>query len=531
MSGRSGEERQQLWIRTLDEPEIRVLPGTEGAEYPFWSPDGTSVAFFAEGALKKVDIVNGTVQRICAVSNRYSAAGTWNSSGDIVFEFGPYTTTLLYSVKAAGGEAMPFTAHDTSRGETAHWVPQFLPDGNHILFVVISDEEGKTGLHVTEFEDPSRRRQVLSDLTRFIYAEPGYLLFTRDGVLLAQRFDTEHLEVKGEPITIVSGVAESAFDPDWGRFSVSATGVVTWLSARAELQLEWIDRSGETLGTLGEPGDYGQVALSPDETRLAVEIRDISGRYDLWIMNVARGVASRVTDDPGDERDPVWSPDGQELVFANFSGGGDLMRKQLSAGGSASTLLGDSGPYISEFWTRDGNTLLFVTAGEERFLSALSLDGDESVERLTEDRPDFDEPQVSPDGRWLASVSTESGQWEVYVEPFRRRGERVRVSNSGGGQPKWRGDGRELFYLTLGGALAAVEVGEGVQGPEVGAPTTLISADVLRAVVAGQDTDDYAVSADGQRFLVKRQATLNGKQQIHVLLNWPSLVEKNGDER
>jgi dipeptidyl aminopeptidase/acylaminoacyl peptidase len=353
-------------------------------------------------------------------------------------------------------------------------------------------------------------------------------LFTRDGVLLAQRFDTEHLEVKGEPITIVSGVAESAFDPDWGRFSVSATGVVTWLSARAELQLEWIDRSGETLGTLGEPGDYGQVALSPDETRLAVEIRDISGRYDLWIMNVARGVASRVTDDPGDERDPVWSPDGQELVFANFSGGGDLMRKQLSAGGSASTLLGDSGPYISEFWTRDGNTLLFVTAGEERFLSALSLDGDESVERLTEDRPDFDEPQVSPDGRWLASVSTESGQWEVYVEPFRRRGERVRVSTSGGGQPKWRGDGKELFYLTLGGALAAVDVGEGVQGPEVGAPTTLISADVLRAVVAGQNTDDYAVSADGQRFLVKRAADEAGRQRIHVLLGWPSLLEESG---
>jgi Tol biopolymer transport system component len=298
------------------------------------------------------------------------------------------------------------------------------------------------------------------------------------------------------------------------------------LSARTALRLEWLDRTGEPLGTLGEPRRYGQIALSPDETRVAVEITNASGQIDLWVVDVARGVASRVTSDPGDERDPVWSPNGQELVFGTATGGGDLVRKELATGASASPLLEGSGRHVPEFWTRDGKTLLVVTVGEERTLSALSLDGEGSAEPLMKTRLGFDEPQVSPDGRWLASISTESGRFEVYIEPFRRRGERVRVSTNGGGQPKWRGDGKELFYLTLGGALMAVDVREGTKGPEVGIPTTLIPAHVLRPVMMGPNTDDYAVSADGRRFLVKKPATKDERQRIHVLLGWPELVEK-----
>jgi Tol biopolymer transport system component len=524
--GTSPHRSERLWIRSLDEPEIRALPGTEDALGPFWSPDSTSIAFSAEGELRKLDVASGTVQRICAIPQPGFSGGTWNTEGLIVFS-ARFMDSRLYAVEAAGGEPRLLTSHDTSRGETDHWNPQFLPDGRHILFVVISAVEEHSGIHVTSLEDPNQKRRVLSDPTLFFYAEPGYLLFVRDGVLLAQRFDEEQLVVEGEAIPIASEIGETIFEGSWGQFSPSQTGLAAWVSARTELQLEWLDRTGKSLGALGEPGRHGQIALSPDETRVAVEISDGDGRYDLWIMDVARGVASRLTSDPGDERDPVWSPDGQELIFDTAGGGGDLIRIDLSGDESASPLLEGSGRHIAEFWTRDGKSLLFVTDVEgRRTLSALSLDGDEQAEPLMKSEFGLDEPQVSPDGRWLAYISTESGRFDVYVEPFRRRGERVRVSTKGGGQPKWRGDSKELFYLTPGGALMAVDVREGPTGPEVGIPTTLIPAYVLRSVVTGQDLDDYAVSADGQRFLVKRPAAMTEKQRIHVLLGWPSLLEE-----
>jgi Tol biopolymer transport system component len=529
--GSSPHRTERLWIRSLDAPEIRALPGTEDARGPFWSPDSTSIAFSAEGELRKLDLASGTVQRICTIPQPGFSGGTWNSEGIVVFSAGDMDSRL-YAVEAAGGEPRLLTSHDTSRGETDHWNPQFLPDGRHILFVVISAEEEHAGLHVTSLEYPSQRQRVLSDQSLFFYAEPGHLLFVRDGVLLAQRFDVEQLVAEGEAIPIASEVGELFFQGSWGQFSVSETGVVAWVSARTELQLEWLNRTGKSLGTLGEPGRYGQIALSPDETRVAVEISDGHGRYDLWVMDVARGVASRVTSDPGDERDPVWSPDGQELIFDTAGGGGDLIRIELTGDESASPLLEGSGRHIAEFWMPDGKSLLFLTDVEgRRTLSALSLNGDEPAESLFESEFGLDEPQVSPDGRWLAYISTESGRFDVYVEPFRKRGERVRVSTKGGGQPKWRGDSKELFYLTPGGALMAVDVREGPTGPEVGIPTTLIPAHVLRSVVMWQGTDDYAVSADGQRFLVKRPPTKEEKQRIHVLLGWPSLVEKAEGEQ
>jgi Tol biopolymer transport system component len=525
-AGRSPNGIVQLWIRPLNAPEVRALPGTEGAERPFWSPDGASIAFSAEGEVRRVVFESGTVQRICALPQRLYLGGTWNNEGIIVFSAGS-TTARLYSVPATGGEAKAVTFLDKSRGETDHWDPQFLPDGRHILFVVNSLEEEHTGLHVTSLEAPGERRRVLSDQARVLYSAPGHLLFVRNGILLAQRFDAERLVTRGEALPITSAVGEWNVAPGWGLFSVSATGLVTWLSAQdSEVQLEWLDRKGERLGTLGEPGRYGQIVLSPGDKRVAVEILDALGQFRLWVIDVARGVASRVTSDPGTERDPVWSPDGQELVFGTATAGGNLIRKTLTAGASASLLLESSVRNVPECWSRDGKTLLYVATKEERTVLALSMDEDGPAELLMTNRFEIDETQISPDGRWLAYISTESGRYEVYVERFRSRGERARVSTNGGGQPKWRGDGRELFYLTLDGALMAVEVREGTRGPAVGTPTTLVPADVLGAVVQGQEYDDYAVSADGQRFLVKRPAAKDERQKIHVLLNWPSLLEE-----
>jgi Tol biopolymer transport system component/tRNA A-37 threonylcarbamoyl transferase component Bud32 len=514
----------QLWIFTLDAPEVRALPGTEGAGQPFWSPDSTSIAFFAESELRKVSLARQSVQRICTLPQVGFPLGTWSAEGTVVFTPGD-SSARLYSVSAAGGEARPLTTHDESRGETDHWSPQFLPDGR-LLFLIAGTKEENTGLHVVSLEAPDERRRILPDVRRFRYAPPGQLLFVKDGTLLAQRLDADDQVPLGEAVPIASDVGAWALSPGFGSFSVSATGLVAWTSAiESEVQLEWLDRKGTRLGMLGAPGSYGQIALSPDEGRVAVEIADAGGRVALWVVDVARGVASRVTTDTTDEANPVWSPEGRELVFEGGPGGGDLHRTELRAGATASSLLEAAGRQIPEDWSRDGKTLLYLVMGEETAVWALPLDDGGSPEVVLKSGLALDEPRLSPDGRWLAYISSESGQPEVYVEPFRRRGEKVRVSPDGGGQPRWRGDGKELFYLSPDGRLMVVDVREGARGPEVGLAMVLIPAEDLRAVVQGPDFDDYAVTADGQRFLVKRPGEEGARQRIHVLLDWRSLLE------
>jgi eukaryotic-like serine/threonine-protein kinase len=531
--GTSGGGRQ-LWIRPLDSPDARPLPGTLGAlgGY-FWSADSTQVAFAVEGELRKLALAGGTVQRVCARPQGGYNAGTWSPEGTIVFSAGGTggTGALLYSVPGAGGEATPLTALDESRGETGHQWPQFLPDGRHLLFRVTSGEGAHHGLHVVSLESPAARRRVRPEGARFQYAAPGYLLFVQGGILLAQRFDPRELVTKGEAVPIASSVATFALATDFGWFSASSTGRVAWLSGQSpNLRLEWVDRSGKRLGALGEPGRYGQIALSPDDRRVVAEIADGEGQYDLWLIDVARGVPSRLTTDPANDRDPVWSPDSQELIFSsNASGDQNLLRKGLEGSAPAAPLSGGIGQTpgerdIAKDWIREGNTLLYLTIGAERTLWARSLDGQGAPEPLVKGFL-IDRPDVSSDGRWLAYISQESGRFEVYVEPFRRRGERVRVSTGGGAQPRWRRDGKELFYLSLEGALMAVGVRVGATGLEVALPTTLAPARDLQAVMQGPDYNDYGVTADGQRFLVRRPADGGQRQRIHVVLDWPSLLK------
>jgi Tol biopolymer transport system component len=529
-SGNAGASPVQLWIRPLDSPEARALPGTEGASVPFWSPDSASIAFAAGQELKKIVLAGGTVQRVCALPPALFLGGTWNAQGLIVFSIGG-TISRLYSVPAAGGEAKPLTTRDESRGEQSHWWPQFLPDGRRFLFVVGAAKEEHRGLHVASLDAPGDRRRVRPETVRAVYLDPGYLLAAENSILAARRFDAGGLSATDEAVPIASSVAAWEQVPTWGSFSASATGVVAWLSGRApDVRLEWFDRAGKRLGTLGEPRTYGQIALSPDDKRVAAEIRDNEGRYDIWTIDVARGVASRLTTDPANDRDAVWSPDSQELVFSSTAGGDqDLVRMGMQGASPAAPLRGGVGATrgvrdIAESWIRTGNTLIFTTIAQERATWTVDLDGDGPAEPLMKSSFGIDEPNVSRDGRLLAYISNESGRYEVYLEPFKRRGEKLRVSASGGGQPRWRGDGKELFYLSPEGHLLAVDVRETAAGIEVGMPKVLAEAAKLRAVVQGADFDDYAVTADGQRFLVKTPADRNEKQRVHVLLNWPSLL-------
>jgi len=517
-AGQSPAGAMQLWTRTLDAPEVRALPGTQDAGQPFWSPDGSSIAFFAEGELRKLSLASGKVQTICMLPpGTFLPAGTWNNEGTIVFSIG--SVSGLYSVSAGGGVAGLLTTPDE---QTQHWWPQFLPDGRRFIFEIYALEAEKKGVYLASLDTPDQWRRLLPVPMRGQYGS-GHLLSVQDGsTLLAQPFDIAQAEFTGDPVAVATSVA-SGRTPRWGWFSVSATGVLTHLEGTTNIQLVWLDRAGKRLGTLGDHGPYhGPIVLSPDDSRVAVQIMAGNGQHDIWVVDVARGLASRVTTGPPQSYRPVWSPDGRELIFQRGRDGGDLYRKELRVGATATSLLETAAREIPEDWSRDGKTLLYRTVGEENAMWALPLDGDGSPELVLKTGSSLSGSQISPGGRWLAYASEESGRYEVYVEPFRRPGERVRVSSDGGRQPKWRGDGKELFYLSHDGQLIAVDVREGASGPEVGMPTVLVPAHGEVAEVWGRD--DYAVTADGQRFLVKTRVEEDNRR-IHVILNWTSLLE------
>ena len=528
----SANGTQQLWLRPLDSAEARPLDGTEGGRAPFWSPDVKSLGFSTDDELRALTLAGGAVRRIARLPRGGGVeSATWNASGTIVFESGGPNSSL-YVVPAAGGDANPLTTHDDARGELAqHW-PQFLPDGRRLLARVASNDPKNAGLFVIPLDAPTERQRALADLARFRYVPSGHLLSVHDGVLTAQRFDERTLVTAGEPVPLAASVAGFGIVPNWGWFSASDGGRLAWLSgASDQFRLEWRDRKGGLLGGLGERGRYSQLALSPDNKYVVVEISGEDRRYDLWVVEVARGIASRLTTDPADDRDPVWSPDSQEIVYSSDAGGDqDMLRKGLATADPAMPLPHGVGKTpgvrdVAKSWSRVGNTLLFVTITASRDYAtwAASLDGQGPPRALNKGFA-VDHPELSPDGRWLAYISTDSGRSEVYLEPFQRKGARLRVSASGGGQPKWRGDGKELFYLSLDGSLMATTVREGAAGLELALPTLLIPASTSRAVVQGPDYSDYAVSADGQRFLFKAPSGRNERQRIHVLLDWPSLV-------
>ena len=522
-SGGDVAAASMLWVRPLESLTARPLAGTEGGSLPAWSPDGKSLAFVAANEIRRLSLADGTVQRVCAVPAPGGEGGIdWNESGTILFSAGG-NAGQIYSVAATGGEAKPLMALDKARGETNHHMPLFLPDGHRFLFVVGGEKVG--GVYVASLETPTDRRRVVPVGRRNVYAS-RHLLFVRDGTLLAQPFDPEQAAPSGEPVTIASSVIGWTFNAGIAWFAASPAGTLTYFSgtqASTQFQLAWVDRKGTQISKLGEPGTFGQLTLSPDERNVALEVVDAERQYDLWVMDVGRGVISRVTAAQGDERDPVWAPDGRSIVFiARDSKGATLRRKGLRASDPETVIDGGSrDELIPENWLRDGQTLLVVgrdPAKDAQNVLTVPVSGGHAESLLSGSR--FDEPQVSPDGRWLTYVSRESGRDEVYLEPFRREGTRVRVSPGGGGQPKWRGDGRELFFTTPTNHLMAVAVRAEGDRVDVSLPTDLFEIRGLQE--AG--TDDYAPSADGQRFLVKTPVGSDRKTQLQIVTNWTSLL-------
>ena len=504
---RSGAGNQaQLWVRSLESGNAQALPGTEGGMRPFWSPDSRSIAFFADQKLKRIDLPGGAP--LILAEAPLGLGGSWNAGGSIVFV--PAAFRGLERIPASGGTAVPMPLGKDKRYAAA---PSFLADGRHFLFLDLRDWAGSAGVLQIASLDSSEVQTLGPANSTAVYAN-GHILYLRGNTLIAQPFDQRRLEASHETLPVAQNVLA---------FSVSRDGTLIYQAGNVGAQqLTWFDRKGAVTGTLGDPGNFFMLEFSPDRKKLAVSMDD-----DLWIQDVSRGLRSRFTFAPGIDTNPVWSPDGRSIAFcSNRTGRYAIYRKSTDLSGAEETLYSDSIDSLTDSWSPDGKFLLLHRRdpASQEDLAALSLTPDVSGKGLKLapfNKTPFRElhGRFSPDGRWVAYTSNESQRSEIYVAPFPGPGGKQQVSTTGGAQPRWRADGKELFFVSGSGVLMSAEVAIHGEAVEVGAIRSLgIPAVANRAWM-------YDVSADGQRFLVAVRPQQKALP-LTLVYNWPLLLKK-----
>ena len=508
--------RRQIWLRSMDDLEARPLPGTEGVWLFFWSPDSRSIGFIAEGKLKKVALEGGLAQPLCdAPGSGPAMLGAWGRDGTILFAISeaPGHPDGLYRVSADGGTPTLMALRDETGAEVRHgwpYWPSFLPDGRHFLSLCVP-AHGRIATCITALE--SGRTRPLLDVPSYAeYAPPGYLLYTRQGVLVAQAFDLDTLSVRGETSPIVHGA------PQWGGlgipfFSASNDGVLVYRAGASESRLSWTDRNGVVMGQVGPQANYEELRIAPDGSQIAVTIADArSGSSGIWLIDLARGVSTRFTlEESVDVGGLVWSPDGRNLVFGMPENNTPNLHLKPVSGGEMRELLPSQDTLQWSFdWSPDGRFLLYGDrhATTDWDLWVLPLDGKREPFPFVRTRYAELGSVFSPDGRWVAYVSDETGQREVYVDRFPEPGDRRRVSTAGGSFPRWPREGGELFYITADDQVMAVPARAG-ESLELGTPVKLFRV----------ESAAFDVSADGRSFLVIDPLPGTSSAPT-VVLNW-----------
>jgi eukaryotic-like serine/threonine-protein kinase len=520
-----------LFVRPVDSVEAQPLPGTQGASAPFWSPDGRHLGFGAQGKLKRIDLSGGLPQNVCDAA--LFAGGTWNADGAIVFSPG---MGALKRVPASGGEPVVVTALDASHRETTHAWPYFLPDGRHFLFLALGSSQADYRAIYAGSLDSKERPQVVRATSMPLYAPPGYLLFHRDGTLMAQLFDVKRLTVSGEPVRVADGVA---FNPSNGRaaFAVSNTGTLLFRTGDggAPSQLTWYNRSGRSLGTVQAPPDqYRGIGLSPDDKRIVVHRHQEPSGGDIWVLDLDRGTFTRFTLDPSHNFAPMWSHDGNFIFFSSNRGGRppNLYQKSSSGAGNDELLLKSDFVNFPEHAAPDGQSILFGQSNPGTGIDVwiLPLSGERKPKSLisTEFFDGFS--KFSPDGRWIVYHSNETSRTEVYVQSYPQRSGKWQISTQGGSYPRWATSGKELFYLMDDGTVMAVDVQADGGAFKAGTPHILFKSNVIfGSHGGGGSTIDmpYDVAADSQRFLInERVGPSNQDTPITVVLNWAAALKK-----
>lgn len=493
----SGAAGAQLWLRPLAATSAQPLAGTERARLPFWSPDSRSVGFFADGKLKRLDIGGGLPQALTNVS--FGEGGAWSPEGVILF--GPSSSrSPIARILASGGEAAPVTTLGTPANSAYHGFPEFLPGGRAFVFEISGDPDIR-GIYLGSLDTKEIKRLTVADSTGF-YLPARWLLFVRQGTLVAQPFDLSRRQITGDPVTVADTVANGF---GGAAVSVAANGLIAYRAGTGGgRQLTWFDRSGKVIGTVG-PADLNGLtdpALSPDGSRVAVS-GTVQGNVDLWLLDGTR--MTRFTFDAGFDSFPTWSPDGTRIAFRSNRGGRYRLYEKPSNGAAPEQLLYDSGDGTvtsPSSWSSDGHFLLLQgnTPKTSYDVWVLPLGGERKARVFLGTNFEERNAEFSPDGKWVAYRSNESGRSDVYVRPFPGPGGQWQISTTGGVAPRWRRDGKELYYIAPDARLMAVPIRTQGETLEPGTPIPLFQT---RIVGGGSypNRPQYDVAADG-RFLI-----------------------------
>ncbi len=520
--GNEGEAA--LWVRSFDSLEPRRLTEVQPYSIPFWSPDSRSIAFQAGGKLKVIDVAGGPRETLCDVSAQFGG-GARSPDGTILFG----DLKGLMRIPASGGTPVVVTALDASRQETAHSLPSFLPDGRHFVYLRVSRSAENTGIYAgsldTAPEKQSVKRLLATDYAALFAGSAdesaGRLFFMRENALMVQPFDSGKLELSGEATRVIEPVGRNT-GMHFGYFSVSPKNVLAYRPGRPGQQtLTWFDRGGKALGTAGTPGQFGAIALSPDGTRAAVTRANAENNSDIWLLDLARDVATQFTFGPKSNRDPVWSPDGKRIAYASLRDGVEnLYSKAADGAGDEEVLLKSSQPAVAESWSRDGRYLMYATRTDPRTqidLFVLPINGDRKPAPFLQTEALEGQGQFSPDGKWVAydSSGAAASATGLFVRSFPDGSSKFLISSEGL-EPRWRGDGKELYYRS-GRKIMAVEISTSPVF-RAGAPRMLFEAPISGAGYYNNGPR-WTPAVDGKRFLAVTNAA-DAPTPITVVLNW-----------
>ncbi len=509
----SAEGKTMLWVRPMNLAEAHMLPGTEGAIFPFWSPDGRSLGFFADGKVKTIDLNGGAAQAVADAP--FGRGGAWGPGGVIVFS--PLTQSGLMRISATGGTPVPLTKVDTAL-HTSHRWPFFLPGGKHFLYLAINHDPSKAANDAVYYAslDGRENREVLRCQSNAVYAD-GYLLFARGDQLMGQPFDPDTGTLSGEPQNVAKGVEN---DISTWHVDASASGdglLVLASGGTGDWQLLWVDHNGRQIGTVADKlGGLRNVRLSPQGDRIALEMD--AGVDDIWVLDVARGIKTRLTFGPAMNAYPVWSPDGKWIAYvSDRNGSSSIVRKPSDGSGADELLLTENQLSFPMDWSQDGKYLIYargMTTGDTG-VWALPLEGEHKPWQVLARGVD---PRLSPDGRWLVYTSIESGAPEVYVVPFRGGQGKWQVSAKGGRSPQWSKDGKLLYYFDESNNLAVVPVKDAGGTLQFGANQTIVASWASPNLI-------YDVTADGKKILMD-QISQQVSQSITVVTNFTAGLKK-----
>jgi serine/threonine protein kinase len=515
------QRNDSIWIYEPGSQEAKTVANTEGANFPFWSADGKSIGFFADGKLKRLDLAGGPIQTLCDAPT--GRGGTWNLRGDILFTPSGHLGVGLYRISASGGTPTQVTVPDKTQDKDSDRWPMFLPDGIHYLYssIDLSGQQQLSSVYVGQL-DSDQKELLTKTRSNVAYVAPGYLLFYRDQTLFSQRFDAKAIQLSGDPVPILndvqysSRISKAVYAAGNNHLLVAQTG-----SGAGDSELLWFDRKGQEIGMAVGSGIHGNISLSPDGKAVATDTNDpVSQNTDIWTHDFASHSARHLTFDPAIDTLPIWSPDGSRMIFASNRGVTfNLYVKDTNGAREEKEIPQDGPDRFATDWSRDGKYVLYERGADLWYMSL----PEETPTLFLKASSTLRGGRLSPDGKWVAYASTESGRWETYVTSFPEAHGKWQISTSGGSQPKWRGDGKELFYLSGDGKIMAVQVKTGANF-DAGSPVELFQADA-REMVATSEEFSYDVSKDGQKFLINTQIK-TAQTPMSVVLNWDSKFGK-----